>query len=589
MQQRRQKYIIGAVVLTLCVVLYIVGIAVFAVSATTPTPPPTTVSPTSFPTGTPTASSVPPTGTQAPTVASPPVSVVPTAPIFNACVCGANEQPIYDTFPHPGHNDSSFIVINLYNDGGAGGPDTTVWITVVFTADVRMVAQGKGYMKGFQYVYLDAYPLAKGQFHQLTIHKSNTANGLLGGGRIIVYYRNPDEFDNQRARPPFNGNYPIQIPGLPPIPLQIAGGGPIGPPATFSQLLEATFDVVPDDDVDTKAFVDYDISGVDSIAMPVYIYAGYDRIKPGSIEDPQSICKKAYIGCATSHLVVKDCPTQVQEITEVGARCLGSFTYCQLANDSTIATSPNVTDKTRWLEYCHALDEEYAFGFGITQALIDLYNGCVYNHSLEPPCPPYTPPEVSTPTAVIYGGVGQFLLENHCLGPEYAGTKSRLDGAQATAINRGVCPGPNFSHIPLPDGLSCAQFHCPQAPAVNCSIFCDDYATCFGNTCADYSPFDGLQNQVCDGNTCNVDAANCVTINTPVSKNPRVATCNDSTLPPFPVGQPQNEYAAWARSKGQRFYAFSLDEEVGGGNLACLYSTQLDVVVFPQCNGNFSP
>lgn len=511
----------------------------------------------------------------------------PTGGVLTSCVCGPNEQPIYDNLPHPGHNDSSFIVINFYNDGSLG-PNTTVWITVTFAPDPRMVIENPLYKNGYQYAYLDAQPLAQGQFYQLVIDKSNTVNGRLPGGNIIIYYRDPAEFDTIRNGAPFNGSFTVQTPGQPPVPIETVNGGAIGPLKTYSQLLEVTFDVNRGDNPDTQAFVDYDISGVDSLAVPVYIYGGYDapnRIIPGSLEDPNSICKKAYIGCETSQAVVEGCPTQVQDVTAAGGNCLASFPYCQLATDATLAASTAVFNKTRWSEYCHLFDLIYAQGFGINQSSLDLYNGCAANRSLAPPCPPYTPPVVSTPTNVIYGGVGQFLLENHCLGPDYAGTRSRLDGAQVTAINRGLCFTPDYFRIPLPDGLSCARFTCT---GVECPIFCNDYATCFGFTCADYAPFfTGLQNQSCGTTACDITAANCINVTSAISKNPRVSTCNDSTSLPYQQNLTQNEYAAWARGKGERFYAFSLDEETGGGNLACLYSTQLDIVIFPRCNGTY--
>lgn len=574
-----------------------------AVPTAVPTDAPTAVvtdAPTALPTDTPTAMptdapiAVPtdaPTAvptdapTQAPTdiVTQPPTPVptgAPTTPLSNECMCDVGSLPIYDNFPHPRHTDESYAVMNFYNDA-AGGVNTTVWITVYFTGSPEMVAGDNRYTVGYSYVYLDAQPLSKGQFFQLTINKLNTASGLLTNGRARIYYRNPNEFDVARNATPYNGHFPVQIPGDAPVRIQTTPGNlPLEPSNMYSQLIEMTYAFVPGDDPNTQTFVDYDISAVDHIALPVYMYGGYDTSDRISLSDPRNnVCNKTYIGCATSALVVKGCPTQLFDVTSDGESCYNSFNYCELPEARRL-------NQSHWDIYCHAFDD-YANGFGITQALLNLFNQCALTLNTSSPCPSILPPTVSTPTNVIYGSVGQFLLENHCLGVVEAATRSRLTGAQSAAINRGVCPQPDYYHIPVPAGLSCAEFNCQGNVGPNCTVFCDNYTTCFGYTCANYAPFDGLQDQTCGTTQCNITGDNCYNITRAIPTAPEVLTCDSTNTSVYLPGTRQNAYAGWARTKGEFFYTFSLDEGLNGGNRQCRDSTQLDIVIFPRCNGTF--
>lgn len=564
------------------VIFYLIGVTVFVVNAppsgptSSPTPPTLSPPPTFPPSAIPTFPTVPT------------VTTVPSAPTFNPspCICGPNEQPIYNTFPHPAHTDESFARYNFFNHNGVdeNGQPLTVWVTLALTADGRMQAEDPRFQASFDYIYMDAQRLERGQSVSLIIPKSITANGRMAGGRIYIYYEDPALHDTLR-NVKYNGHYPVQSPGHIEA-ISDENGNPRTPSNQFTQLLEFTLDVVPGTDVNAFAFIDYDLSAVDQIAMPVYIFGGYDpRTRPDATTGNNNNgfpCGKAYIGCQTPQETVNGCPTQIKDATEHGATCLAAFPYCQL--DTT--QEGVVLNETNWQLFCHKFDA-IAEGFGINQSLLDLYLDCVRNNDLEPPCPPILPPIVSTPTNVIYGCVGQFLLENHCLNDGSRFTHSHLDGTQCSALNRGLCFEPNYSHVPLPSGLSCARFRCPgNVPDPNCLIPCFDYS-CFGFLCSNYAAMPAFL-ATCDGLTCPVGDGNnnCVDNDRPISKS-RVSTCNDSTSDPYMHGLLENNYSAWVRSKGQRFYGFSLDEEVGGGNQQCLYSTQLDVVIYPACNGNF--
>jgi hypothetical protein len=521
-----------------------------------------------------------PTSTAIPTESPPPPTVGP-----NSCQCASNAQPLYNTFPHPAHTDASFMVMNFYNANGVaeGGVNLTVWVTVTVTADSRMQAEDPRFQTAFTYVYVDAHQMARGDAISFVFPKGVTANGRLGGGRIYIYYENPALFDTLRNTK-YQGAYPTQsINTITPI--SDPNGQPATPSNQFSQLLEFTLDVDPGTDANTKAFIDYDLSAVDQIALPVYIFGGYDpRTLNDSLSGPNNHgfpCGKAYIGCTQAHQTTDGCPTQVVDRTQHGSICYASYKFCV----DPVRDAPSFNE-TLWLTYCHKFDS-VANGFGINQSLLDLYHQCILNNDLQPPCPPVTPPDISTPTAVIYGCNGEFLLENHCLPGIFPYTRSHLDGPQCSALNRGLCFQPNFTHVPLPDGLSCARFKCPgQVDDVSCMIHCYDYS-CFGFTCVEYAQQPQTITDTCDGVTCTFNTAtNCINNTLPVSKS-KTSTCNDSTPDPYMHGLTQNDYAAWARSKGQRFYSFSLDEEEGGGNQQCLYSTQLDIVIFPACNGTF--
>lgn len=53
-------------------------------------------------------------------------------------------------------------------------------------------------------------------------------------------------------------------------------------------------------------------------------------------------------------------------------------------------------------------------------------------------------------------------------------------------------------------------------------------------------------------------------------------------VPEYSLDQ-RNDYSRWIRSKGKNYYGFSMDEGGVGGNQQCRYSTQLDIVICPDC------
>ena len=454
------------------------------------------------------------------------------------------------------------------------------------TADARMHDEDPRFNTSFDYIYMDAHQLDQGQSTSLVIPKSITAQGRMAGGRIYVYYENPALHDTLRTVK-YGGQFPVQTPGNI-IAISDENGLPRTPSTSFAQLLEFTMDVVNGTDVNTQAFFDYDLSAVEQIAMPIYIFGGYDpRTLPNATIGNNNNgfpCGKAYIGCHTPQETVDGCPTQIKDATVNGSTCMAAFPYCQL--DTTVPGL--VLNLSNWMVFCHKFDS-IAEGFGINQSLLDFYTACRNNFSTTQPCPSLFMPLVRTPTAAIYGCVGQFLLENHCLLDGSRFTQSRLDGTQCSALNRGLCFTPDFMHIPEPCGLSCARFLCPGNPGdAECLIPCTDYS-CFGALCPYYANLSSSFDATCGGITCPVGGnttTNCVDNTRPVCKS-RVSTCNDSTPDPYMQGLLENTYSGWVRNKGERFYGFSLDEEVGGGNQQCLYSTQLDVVVYPRCNGTF--
>ena len=556
-----------------------------APTSATGTPTAVTTSPTNAPVSTPTGA---PTGT--PTGA-------PTAATLTSCECAANAQPIYDNFLHPEHTDESYAVFNFYNDNGtdANGNNLTVWVTMFITADIRMQTTDPRFQVGYSYIYVDAVPLSRGENFSYIMSKAVTAGGALGiggvgrspGGRIVIYYEDPNSgFDDLRTTK-YNNSYPVinatfivPITGFNNLDRAI-------PSPSFSQLLEFTLDVDPGQNPDNSSFIDYDLSAVDTIALPVYIFGGYDpRTIPEALNGTNNHgfpCGKAYIGCQRTHETTEGCPTQIEEITVHGSVCISSLKYCSLIHNNQLENSTRIVNKTNWNYTCHKFDA-IAEGFGITQALLDFYFACADAQNTQPPCPSVLAPDIPTPSTVIYGCSGKFLLENHCLTDGSRETGSHLDGSQCSAINRGLCKEPNFNHIPLPDGLSCARFSCPENPAgFSCLIPCFNYS-CFNFLCVNYTfPF----HATCTNDECDVTAMTCFDNVQPITKAPKEPLCNDSAPDPYLQNLTQNDYAAWARTKGERFYSFSLDEEVGGGNQQCLFSTQLDIVIFPRCNGTY--
>jgi hypothetical protein len=562
--------------------------------------------PTLSPTKAPTLSITPTTPTLSPTKA-PTISIAPTISPSNPCICSNDNQPIYDNpiiFKHPLHTDESFAVFNFYNDNATDtqGNNLTVWITIESTADGQMSPKFK---PGFHYIYVDAHELKRGESFSYTLHKDTTANGHMGGGRILIYYEDPNIHDIRRTRlygSPLYGNgtgFPVQSPGN--IVSIEENGVIIDPSQKFRQLLEFTLDFSNGDNPDTQAFFDYDLSCVDEISLPVLIMGERDpRTLPNATQGNLNNgfpCGRAYIGCQTIEETHRECPTQIEEETIHGKKCVASFPYCSrnITLESDDPSGLGIQNKTHWMEYCHQWDH-VAAAFGITQQKINFWNQCASDGNTNPPCPFVLPPVLRTPTAAIYGCVGQFLLENHCI-PSHKPFQTQMDGSQCSALNRGLCFEPDYNHIPN-EGLSCAIFSCqPQQPLLKlplCFLPCND-SSCFGDDCSKYLPL--VQDATCIKDnipqTCSLVPIppHCQDYEAVISKT-KTSTCNDST--PMPYEQRdmnnnlllRNNYSQWVRNKGQRFYGFSLDEEIGGGNQQCLFSTQLDIVIFPTCGGN---
>lgn len=534
--------------------------------------------PTNVPTGVPTSQSP----TNAPTASLVPTNFPTAAPTastnVSACVCPPNSPPLYNTFPHPLHTNDSFIQLNFLNDRGVdrNGNNLTVYITVAMTADGRMQQEDPRFMAGFTYIYLDGFPLSRGQTLFFTIPYNNTGAGRMTGGRIHVYYENPATTDPNRVSR-YPAGFPLQS-ILPGVPITNALGQPILPTQSFQGLLEFTVDHLNGTNPLTQSFVHYDYSAVDSFALPMYIYGGYDPLAPRNIQNNHT-CNKAYVACQTTQAIETGCPTELIDNTSHGATCVSSFHYCTTGSNL-------VQNLTNWNDYCHRFDA-LAAAFAITQSQLDFFNNCA-NGEIVPQCP-QSPLRFLTPSAIIYGCVGQFLLENHCLAASGAiATQSRLTTDQCAALNRGVCFTPNPQVIP-PEGLACAFFTCTGSQANPCFVPCFDYS-CFDFLCAQFDPSLFPNNATCNGLSCpfNAFSNNCFdNTNTPDSQVV-VSTCNSSTPNPYTYpGQVKNEYAAMVRSKGERIFAFALDETALGGDQSCLFSTQLDVVIYPACNGTW--
>jgi hypothetical protein len=554
--------------MTLAVLVLVVCIMIFVVVGTrspSPAPQPFTKAPTKAPT------------TQGPTVAP---TTPGTSPFLNG-TCRCINKPVYSNFPHPQHTNDSFAVFNFLNDNATDflGNNLTVYITYFVNSDSRMTENG--YVPGRIYIYFDAVPLSPGQSFSFVIPYNLTSNGRLAGGRFIIYYDHPSTFDTNR--PP--GGWPLSTPGN----LQPLLG--VEPSPTHAALLEPTMDVDPGQDPHTKAFIDYDLSCVDQLVMPLYIFGGYDpRTLPNATTGNNNNgfpCNKAYVGCRTWQETHDGCFTAIQHNTTHGQACLASFPYCNLNLSDTIGLSNNaitVLNTSFWQEYCHQWDD-VAQGFNITQALLTHYFLCTLANTTEPGCPSVLPPAITgPPTAVIFGCIGKFLLENHCL-VDHNEFGTHLIGSMCSALNRGLCFAPEYNFTPSV-GLGCTTFGCPPAqPNTACFVPClvDD---CLGNYMNEWQP-PLLVNQTCQSTSCDVDTTNatqCANHTATIVKE-KSSTCNDSSPNPYENGLLQNDYARWARLKGENFYSFSLDEEVGGGNQQCLFSTQLDVVIFPRCNG----
>ena len=395
---------------------------------------------------------------------------------FTTCSC--SNDPIYNNFPHPLHTPASFAVFNFLNNG----MHFPIYITVTATADMQMQIDSNGaYRAGFTYCYLDAHPLQSIQLYSFTFPENLSARGRIAGGRIFIYYDNPSSIDPNR---PSTG-YPISQNGMF-IPLLNDNDQPISPTIDYSQLLEFTIDRLTGQ---TQSFIDYDISYVDNAALPVYIYGGYDP----SNQPGQQSCNKSYSACPSLTDFYSGCPTTplINQANGAG-QCLGSYSYC--------ARAENVTKP-----YCEIFDDLVA-DYGITPQFLQQIKDS-------------GGPDVTTPTNVVYGCNGEFLLDNKCIFPNYA---TQLTRDQCAALNRGVC-------------------------------FTPDYNQQLIGTCPGARP------------------------------PPQASTCNSTTTPTYPSTTMCNKYARYIRSKGVKYYGFSQDEGNNGGNQQCRYSTQLDVVAFPSC------
>lgn len=566
----------------------------------TPTPPtPLTNAPTpstnvpTLLTNAPTSSTNSPTSlTNAPTaIPTNAPSAAPTS-IFNVsdCVCPPNALPLYNTFPHPLHTNASYIQLNFYNDRGVdrSGNNLTVWITISMTADERAQSEDPRFRNAFTYIYVDAQPVSRGQTFFYTIFYNLTAAGRMPGGRIFIYYRNPAEgFDLLRATR-YGGHYPIQT-DSPGTAITDSDGAPRTPSNLFQGLMEFSIDHDRLTDPLTKSFLGYDYSAVDSFALPMYGYGGYDPFAVNGTENNQLFCNKAYVACPTPQTIEEGCPTQIEQIETTGSTCISALSYC--LRDPNVSSL--VSNASHWQEVCHHFDTQAAI-YGITQAKVDFFRSCIGAPLPRDPRCPSTDLNFFTPTAIIYACIGQFLLENHCLQDGSSFTNSTLSTDQCSALNRGVCFQPNGTSIPPVDGLSCSLFGCTGGnitETTSCFVPCFDYS-CFGFHCTDFASRPAF-NATCNALTCPVGGSNTNCINNTVRPTDHsvVSTC-DSTFPnPYTYpNQTKNEYAAWVRSKGERLYAFSLDERgVVGGFQACRFSTQLDIVIYPGCNKTWTP
>jgi hypothetical protein len=488
---------------------------------------------------------------------------------------------VYDSFPSPEHTNESYVQLNFLNDRGVdfNGNNLTVWITVIITADEVMQGDDPRFRSSYQYVYLDAYPLARGERLFFTIPYNLTGAGRLSAGRVHIYYRDPALFDTAKQGYP-GGKYPLQNTTITPITNSL--GQPIGVSQEYQALIEFSVDYVRGGDRFNQSFIGYDYSAVDGFALPIYVYGGNDPRVADTLANRLS-CKKAYVACQTPQAIEEGCPTQIEQNTTSGSTCISSFIYCA-KNPSTPETS-GIRNLTHWLDYCQRFDG-IAAQFNITSATLAFYRACKAQVPRNPACPPNNL-IFYTPTAVVYGCVGQFLLENHCKEDGSRNTGSHLTTDQCSALNRGVCFNPDTSIIP-PTGLSCALSNC-GVDETYCYIPCSNYSQCFGFQCLPYTSGPNFDVQ-CGDQQCSLGGGNLATgtCKTTFDPIPQVvdAGCNSTTPNPYTfANQTKNEYAAWVRSKGSFLYGFSLDERGPGGAFQqCSFSTQLDVVIYPACN-----
>lgn len=542
-------------------------------TVTSPPNSPTATSPPNSPTATsppnsPTATSPPisPTATSPPN--PPTVTSSPTEEPLPVCMCTANEQPIYDTFPHPQHTNESHKVFNFYNDGAidGNGRNMTVWVTLFIIATKMTVFKDSRFREGFAYVYVDARPVARGELFSYTVSRDITANGGLYNGHVYIYYEDPATHDVLRNTR-YNGTYPVQTANNI-VPITTVDNHTVMPSSKYAQKFE----------FDAFGVVRYKLLASDSIAIPIYLYGGHDTSTM-----PSEFCNKVYFGCQSMNKTTEGCPTQLVDRTVHGAVCQSALTYCSLARDADLETNDAVQNKSHWREVCHKFDA-IAAGFGINQSSLDFYFACSKNQTLAPGCPS-NPPIITTPTAFVYGCPEPFLFEAHC-GSGYE-TGFRLDYAQCVALNRGVCTEPNFFPLEF-DGISCAQFACPQSPHVTCRLPCTNYTRCFNARCPYYEQL-SLFEATCGSNSCLVGAnSTCTNYSSVFGRALPHPSCNSTAPMRYQRGLVQNDYAAWVHSKCSNCQAFLLDFD-GKAHQECLNSNQLDVVIYPRCKGNYVP
>eukprot|EP00755_Sulcionema_specki_P024832 Sspe_Gene.81993::Locus_53419_Transcript_2_4_Confidence_0.333_Length_1408::g.81993::m.81993 len=152
-------------------------------------------------------------------------------------------------------------------------------------------------------VYAD-FNLYPGQAHQV-----DSIPSRVGSGRIYLYYKDPALLGQRR----FGGSVPVEVPQ--------------SLVQSHAQLLEFTFGKNRLE----QPFIDFDISYVDSAALPVYMNS------PGAIGAgigprpslPSRTCKRAYNTCPIEVLQT-NCPTHLKHIDPVSnaAQCVSAHHHC---------------------------------------------------------------------------------------------------------------------------------------------------------------------------------------------------------------------------------------------------------------------
>ena len=316
------------------------------------------------------------------------------------CECLGSAAPSYTAnFPAT----RQYGIFNFVN-GFASAP---VYITIFINAPPQM---SPPYVVGSKYIFLNAHRIEPGGNFSFDIPAELAVNGKLLGGRIVVYYKFPED----------SLQFNVSTVGhLVPYPLT-------QPVDDFSQLIEFSLDIEQG-----QPLMNYDVSHVDRHAIPVYLYgAGTAAIQSNAIVSPN--CAPIYGACQGLAEFYDGCPTELVNHHAVGGldfyQCLASNIYCNL-----FPTKP----------YCHVLDDVAAF-YGITQQLLDTLRVA-------------GGPSITTPTNVLYGCNGEFLTET-C--NPFVLQNSTLSRDICMAINYGICST-------LPQGSVCPTD--PEASSPLCT------------------------------------------------------------------------------------------------------------------------